>query len=189
MSKRQKSQRFVSRGGDKLDGALEDLGIDVAGKIVADLGANVGGFTDCLLQRGAKRVYAVETGYGVLEWKLRQDERVEVLERTNALHVTLPELVDLVVLDVGWTLLGYILPRAVSLIGQDGQVVGLLKPQYEAEADELDGGVVRPECLQQVVYRVVAGIQKGEIRVQLQVASRVKGSGGNQEVFLLVEKV
>ena len=102
MVRRPRSRRFLSRGGDKLEGALEAFEVDVVGCVAADLGASVGGFTDCLLQRGAARVYAVDTGYGVLGWKLRQDRRVVVLERKNALHVTLPEPLDLVVVDVGW---------------------------------------------------------------------------------------
>ncbi|MBT5831015.1 MAG: TlyA family rRNA (cytidine-2'-O)-methyltransferase, partial [Candidatus Latescibacteria bacterium] len=128
MPKRKKSVRFVSRGGDKLDGALDVFGLDVVGQTVADLGSNVGGFTDCVLQRGARCVYAVDTGYGVLDWKLRQDERVVVRERVNALHVTLPEPVDLTVVDVGWTPMVRILPVALNLVRQDGCVIALLKP-------------------------------------------------------------
>ncbi|MGA1199272.1 MAG: SAM-dependent methyltransferase, partial [Candidatus Latescibacterota bacterium] len=93
MAKRKKSVRFVSRGGDKLDGALDVFQLDVTGQNAADLGANVGGFTDCLLQRGARCVYSVDTGYGVLDWKLRQDDRLVVMERMNDLHVSLPEKV------------------------------------------------------------------------------------------------
>jgi len=118
MAKRQKSVRYVSRGGDKLDGALEAFGFDVSGLVAVDLGANVGGFTDCLLQRGVAKVYAVDTGYGVLEWKLRQDARVEAMERTNALHVDLPEKVDLAVVDVGWTPMARIVPVALGLVNQ-----------------------------------------------------------------------
>jgi len=138
--RRKKSEKFVSRGGDKLAGALEDLGLKIVGKTVADLGANVGGFTDCLLQRGAKRVYAIDTAYGVLEWKLRQDPRVVVMERNNALHADLPEPVDLVVVDVGWTPLGKILPRALSFLREGSEVVALLKPQYESTRSERKGG-------------------------------------------------
>src|SRR5688572_17870582 len=94
---------FVSRAGLKLDHALSHFGIDVAGFVCADLGCNVGGLTDCLLQRGAAKVYAIEKGYGVIEWRLRKDPRVVVMERTNAMHVQLPERVDLVTIDVAWT--------------------------------------------------------------------------------------
>ena len=188
MAKRKKSERYVSRGGDKLEGALADFKLDVAGAIAADLGANVGGFTDCLLQQGAKRVYSVDTGYGVLEWKLRQDERVVVMERTNALHVELPELVDFVVIDVAWTPLHRIVSGALSLLNADGVLVALLKPQYEARDDERVKGVVKSECVDLVVSRAVDGLVGLGIIVQSQVPSGILGSGGNQEAFLLIKK-
>ncbi len=188
MAKRRKSLRFVSRGGDKLEGALEAFEIDVVGRVAADLGANVGGFTDCLLQRGAEQVYAVDTAYGILDWKLRRDLRVVVLERTNALHVALPAPVDLVMVDVGWTRLGLILPKAVSLLGEDGKVVALLKPQYEARDSERREGVVLPGCVNGVVERVIGGLADSKIRVMSRAACRVLGSGGNREFFLLVQK-
>src|SRR5437588_11102724 len=103
---------FVSRAGQKLEHALVNFGIDVSGLTCADLGSNVGGFVDCLLQRGAAKVYAIEKGYGVLEWKLRKDPRVIVMERTNAMHVVLPEPVALVTIDVAWTRQRNILPAA-----------------------------------------------------------------------------
>ena len=187
MAKRRKSRRFVGRGGEKLEGALEAFGIDVAGRVAADLGANVGGFTDCLLQRSARRVYAVDTAYGVFEWKLRQNCRVVVLERTNALHVALPEPVDLVAVDVGWTRLGLMLPHAVSQLGVGGKVVALLKPQYEAEEQERQGGVVLPESVDGVIARVVKRLEDSGIGVSRQAASSLRGSGGNAEFFLLVE--
>ncbi len=188
VAKRRKSQRFVSRGGDKLDGALEAFGTDVRGSVAADLGANVGGFTDCLLQRGSGRVYAVDTGYGVLDWKLRQDGRVVVMERQNALHVSLPEPLDLVVIDAGWTPLARIAPGAVALLGARGDVVALLKPEYEAEAFERERGVVLPDCLEDVVGRVIQGLEQSGISIAGQVESAVPGSGGNREFFLLIEK-
>src|SRR5881409_1013295 len=103
---------FVSRAGQKLDHALSHFAIDVAGLFCADLGCNAGGFTDCLLQRGAAKVYAIDTGYGALEWKLRRDGRVVVMERTNAIHATLPEPVQIVTIDVAWTRQRIILPAA-----------------------------------------------------------------------------
>src|SRR5437016_12661481 len=116
---------FVSRAGQKLDHALDAFRIDVAGLTCADLGCNVGGFADCLLQRGAAKVYAVDTGYGVLDWKLRNDPRVVVMERTNAMHVTLSEPVDLVTVDVAWTKQRHILPAAARIMKQDGRVISL----------------------------------------------------------------
>src|SRR6266480_1183997 len=109
-------KRFVSRAGHKLDHALSTFKIDVTGFVCADLGSNVGGFVDCLLQRGAKKVYAIDTGYGVLEWKLRKDPRVVVMERTNAMHVNLPEKVGVVTIDVAWTKQKHILPAARKMI-------------------------------------------------------------------------
>src|SRR4051812_44384353 len=119
---------FVSRAGLKLDHALAHFGIDVAGLVCADLGCNAGGFTDCLLQRGAAKVYAVDTGYGMLDYKLRKDPRVVVMERTNAMHAELPETVDLVVIDVAWTKQRHILPAARRMVKPQGAVVTLVKP-------------------------------------------------------------
>src|SRR5256885_13294789 len=107
---------FVSRAGQKLEHSLDVVRIDVAGLICADLGCSTGGFTDCLLQRGAAKVFAVDTGYGVLDWKLRKDPRVVVMERTNAMHVELPEPVQLVTIDVAWTKQRHILPSAKRLL-------------------------------------------------------------------------
>lgn len=187
MAKRQKSERYVSRGGDKLEGVLSGFALDVSDYIVADLGANVGGFTDCVLQNGACKVYAVDTGYGVLEWKIRQDKRVVVMERTNALHVDLPELVDLVVVDVGWTPLRQIVSKALSLLKPEGLLVALLKPQYEAQDDERIKGVVKPECVDLVVSRTVDRIVELGVNVQSQIWSPILGSGGNREAFLLIK--
>lgn len=189
MAKRKKSVRFVSRGGDKLDGALGVFGLDVTGQNAADLGSNVGGFTDCLLQRGARRVYAVDTGYGVLDWKLRQDERVVVMERVNALHVSLPEKVFVVAVDVGWTPLARIVPVALSLVRADGYVVALLKPQYEAHDDELENGVVLPECIDGVVDRVVLELTDMGIQVLNKTPSSIAGSGGNQEFLVMLKPI
>src|SRR5438270_10101760 len=126
--------RFVSRAGQKLDHALTVFGIDVAGLVCADFGSNAGGFVDCLLQRGAAKVYAIDTGYGALEWKLRKNPRVVVMERTNAMHVVLPEKVRLVSIDVAWTKQRNILPAAKGMLEDGGSVISLIKPHYEASA-------------------------------------------------------
>ena len=186
VAKRSKSERYVSRGGDKLHGALDAFGYDATGVVAADLGSNVGGFTDCLLQHGASRVYAVDTGYGVLEWKLRQDSRVVTLERTNALHVQLPEPVQLAVVDVGWTPMVRILPTAIACLEPGGTVIALLKPQYEATEGELDNGVVKTLCLDRVFERVLDTLASMEIQVSNQVESGVPGSAGNREFFIKV---
>src|SRR5947207_2315532 len=133
---------FVSRAGQKLDHALMAFPIDVIGKICADLGCSTGGFVDCLLQRGAKKVYAIDTGYGVLDWKLRNDPRVIVMERTNAMHVSLSEPVEIVTIDVAWTKQKHILPAAARLLAPGGAIVSLIKPHYEAPAVLLRRGVL-----------------------------------------------
>ncbi len=136
---------YVSRGGLKLEHALDTFDLDVAGLACADLGCSTGGFTDCLLQRGAARVFAVDTAYGQLAWKLRSDDRVTVMERRNALHVDAPEPVDLVVLDLGWTRQDKAIPAALGWIGPGGRIVSLVKPHYEADRSQLGaGGVLDP---------------------------------------------
>ena len=128
---------YASRAGLKLEYALQEFKIDVKGLVCADLGCSTGGFTDCLLQKGAAKVYAVDTGYGVLDWRLRNDPRVKVMERTNALHVNLPELVDLVTIDVSWTPQRLIFPKGAVLLKQGGHIISLIKPHYEAHIAHL----------------------------------------------------
>src|SRR5690606_6577453 len=137
--------RFVSRGGDKLAAALEAYDIELAGRVCADVGASTGGFTDAMLQAGAARVYAVDVGYGQLAWELRQDERVVVMDRTNARHLDeLPEPVNFVSIDVSFISLRHILPQVRGWLSQGGEVVALVKPQFEAARDDVgEGGVVR----------------------------------------------
>src|SRR5215213_125739 len=126
-------KQFVSRGGIKLQAALDQLQVGVAGKTVLDVGSSTGGFVDCLLQNGAAKVYALDTAYGELAWKLRNDPRVVVMERTNILHLeSFPEKVDLITIDAGWTKLGLILPKIKQFLKEGGQVIALLKPHYEA---------------------------------------------------------
>src|SRR3954451_13943962 len=128
---------FASRAGLKLDHALTVFQIDVSGLTCADLGSNVGGFVDCLLQRGAAKVYAVEKGYGVLEYRLRKDPRVVVMERTNAMHVALPESGDLVTIGVAWPPPQNTLPAARRILRPTGTVITLIKPHYEAQPAQL----------------------------------------------------
>ncbi|HID12155.1 MAG TPA: TlyA family RNA methyltransferase [Candidatus Latescibacteria bacterium] len=179
-------RRFVSRAGEKLDHALNQFGVDVEGKVAADLGSHVGGFVDCLLGRGAARVYAVEVGKGVLDWKLRNDPRVVVMEGTNALYMELPEPVDLVTVDVGWTRQKFIASKAASLLKSGGLIISLLKPQYEAFPKERKGGIVRPECLKTVVHRTLNEIKTLGLEVLGVEPSPVPGSGGNREFFVLL---
>src|SRR5918997_6622076 len=145
------SADFVSRAGFKLDHALATFRLEVTGLVCADLGCNAGGFTDCLLRRGAARVYAIDTGYGALDWKLRKDPRVVVMERTNAMHATLPEPVSLVTIDVAWTKQKHILPAARRMVAGDGWVVSLIKPHYEADPALLVRGVLPAAAVPEVV--------------------------------------
>ena len=153
-------QKFVSRAGAKLEHALEEFKLDVTGLRCADFGCNVGGFTDCLLQRGAKHVTAIDTGYGALAWKLRQDPRVETRERTNALHAEAPAGgVDLVALDLAWTPQRLAIPAALKWLAPAGRIITLIKPHYELRDEEkawLDRGFLPHERVPGVVTRVEA---------------------------------
>lgn len=179
---------FASRGGQKLDHALAQFGLDVTDKCCADLGCSTGGFTDCLLQRGVRRVYAVDTGYGVLDWRLRNDPRVVVMERTNAMHVTLPEAVDVVTIDVAWTRQRHILPAARRLLAAEGRVVTLVKPHYEAEATMIRGGLLGEEHLQGVLATVVTDIGQAAFEVLASVESPIRGAKGNREWLYLLRE-
>jgi len=137
--------RFVSRAGEKLAAALDAFAVDPEGWACADFGCNVGGFTDCLLRRGAARVYAIDTGYGALDYRLRKDARVVVMERTNAMHVRLPEPVQLVTIDVAWTRQERILPAAARALAPGGHVVTLIKPAYELGPKALRAGRLSEE--------------------------------------------
>lgn len=178
---------FVSRAGQKLEHALTTFETDVTASVCADLGCNVGGFVDCLLKRGAAKVYAVDTGYGVLDYRLRKDARVIVMERTNAMHVTLQEIVSLVTIDVAWTKQRHILPAARKLIGTDGRVITLIKPHYEADASMLRGGVLQTSELDAVIEQVVADIRQAGFNVLASTLSPIKGAKGNTELLALLQ--
>jgi 23S rRNA (cytidine1920-2'-O)/16S rRNA (cytidine1409-2'-O)-methyltransferase len=182
------TRQFVSRAGQKLEHALKTFAVDPTGKFCADLGCSTGGFTDCLLQHGAARVFAVDTGYGVLDWKLRNDPRVVVMERVNAMHVELAEKVDLISIDVAWTRQRRILPSAKGLIKPGGIVVTLIKPHYEADATLLRRGILDAEQLPAVLIAVRADIEAAGFEQMQIVESPIKGSKGNTE-FLAMLKV
>ena len=186
---RTKSQQFVSRGGDKLSAALDYFGLSMKDRICADLGSHTGGFVDCLLQRGASRVYSIDTCYGVLAWRLRKDPRVIVMERTNALHVELPEQPSLVSIDVGWTRQSKILAAASALMDSGGFAISLIKPQYEADKDILVDGVVPDGMVDHVVKQTLSGLDADTWRMTGLVSSPIRGHGGNREVFALLERV
>jgi len=179
---------FVSRGGDKLEAALQHFAVDVTGLVCTDLGSHVGGFVDCLLRRGAARVYSVDTAYGILAWKLRKEPRVTVLERSNAMHVALPEPVEVVTVDVGWTPQSKILPNVARLISPIAKVITLIKPHYEASDVLLVNGVLPDEQVNTVVEGVLDAVRSQGWTVHGEFPSPLRGHGGNREVFALLTR-
>lgn len=191
LSVRGPAEPFVSRGGRKLAAALDAFEVDVRDRVALDVGASTGGFTDCLLQRGARRVYAVDVGYGQLDHRLRQDPRVIVMERVNARHLppdALPERVDLVTVDVSFISLLKVVPALLPHLRDDGLLLPLIKPQFEAGRSEVRaGGVVRdPDLRRAVIDRVLAGLAHlGCERLDL-IDSPVPGAAGNVEALALL---
>jgi len=184
----QEALRFVSRGGLKLEAALDAFAIDPEGWVCVDIGASTGGFTDCLLQRGAARVYAVDVGYGQLAWSLRIDPRVVSIERTNIRHLeTLPEPASLATVDVSFIGLALVLPRIAGLLTPAGQIIALIKPQFEVGKGQVGkGGVVRDEALQrEAVDAVRACGERLGLYCVGEMESPIRGPKGNRE-FLLV---
>lgn len=197
--------RFVSRGGEKLDAALEAFKIDVKDFVCADLGASTGGFTDCLLQRGAAKVYAIDVGKGILHWKLRNDPRVVVMEETNARFVeSLPERVDLVTIDASFISLKILLPVVKKWIspsplrpspagrgdGGEGEVIALIKPQFEAGKKDVsrgDGVIRDPQIHRQVLLDVLTFAQNEGFGIRGLVKSPLLGPKGNAEFLAWVD--
>lgn len=185
--------RYVGRGGEKLKGALEDFGLAVEGLAVCDLGSSSGGFTDCLLQEGARRVCCLDVGKGQLAWKLREDPRVTVKEGFNARYLSpgdLPERPDLVTIDLSFISLQKVLAAAAGVLGPAGRILALIKPQFEAGRGEVRrGGVVRdPEVHQRVIAEIEdfargLGLEVGGVK-----ESRLIGPAGNREFFILLSK-
>jgi 23S rRNA (cytidine1920-2'-O)/16S rRNA (cytidine1409-2'-O)-methyltransferase len=185
---RPKSCGYVGKGGLKLKFALRHFGLSVSGLICADLGCHRGGFTDCLLQQGALRVHAVDTGCGILDWKLRSDARVVVHERTNLIHWKSPEPLDLAVIDAGWTPQRLSIPAALHSLKPGGVVLSLVKPQYEVERSQLHRGVLAADALGPAMERVRAALN-GVARIRGEVQSPIPGSGGNAEFWLNLRRV
>jgi 23S rRNA (cytidine1920-2'-O)/16S rRNA (cytidine1409-2'-O)-methyltransferase len=186
-------QRYVGRGGQKLEGALDYFQIDVKDKVALDIGASTGGFTDCLLQRGAKRVYAVDVGHGQLAWKIRNDSRVVVLEKVNARTLSqeqIPGHIDLIVIDVSFISLTLILPSAFDVLAPDGVIVALIKPQFELERQDVSrGGIVRDAALHEKAQQKIGRFaEAGGHRVLGLVPSTITGADGNQEFFICLQK-
>ena len=176
--------RYVSRGGDKLAAAIEAFRPEIAGSVCADVGASTGGFTDCLLQHGAARVYAIDVGYGQLDWTLRQDSRVVVMERRNVRHLTnFPEPVDLVVIDVSFISLRLVLPVIRQWLKTPASVVALVKPQFEAGRQAVGkGGVVRdPQVHRQVLLQILASARDEGFCAAGLLRSPLLGPAGNVE--------
>lgn len=196
----QPTRTYVSRSGEKLAAALDHFSVDVRGRFCADLGSHVGGFVDCLLQHDAAKVYSVDTSYGTLAWKLRKDPRVVVMERTNAMHVEIPEPVDLVTVDVGWTPQAKVLPNVARLLRPSSEsdpqpaqasaprVITLLKPHYEAPKDQVADGVLRDDAFDGVVARVLEEINALGWCIEGTLESPIRGHGGNREVLALLTR-
>ena len=182
---------YVSRGGLKLDGALKVLELSPVGLICMDVGASTGGFTDCLLQHGAVKVYAVDVGYGQLAWTLRQDRRVVPIERTNIRHMAadlVPEPIDLITIDVSFISLKIVVPSVLDFLSSDGIILALIKPQFEAGKGNVGkGGVVRdPLVHQRVIDELKADFRRLGLRCGPVVPSPVLGPKGNQEFIILL---
>jgi 23S rRNA (cytidine1920-2'-O)/16S rRNA (cytidine1409-2'-O)-methyltransferase len=186
-------RKFVGRGALKLESALDHFQVEVHGKTALDIGASTGGFTDCMLQRGAEKVYAVDVGYGQLDWKLRNDPRVIVLEKVNARFLTdeeVAEPIDICVIDVSFISLTLILPSAFALLKPSGVVLALIKPQFElARSDVGKGGIVRDPRLHQMAQdKIVAFVDNvGHVVTGIAPAS-ITGADGNQEFFACIRK-
>lgn len=192
------SERFVSRGGFKLEHALDHFAIEVRGQNAIDLGASTGGFTDCLLQRGAAKVYAVDVGQGQLAWKLRRDPRVVVMEKTNARELTLAQFTppfqpaDLVVIDCSFISLRKLIPPAIALLRASGKIIALIKPQFEAGKAEADrgAGVIRDPAIHQRVLDELGAFVAAQPGLQWRglTESPLLGPAGNKEFLVLIEK-
>lgn len=184
--------QFVSRGGEKLAGALADFNYSVEGLICADVGASTGGFTDCLLQKGAAKIYAIDVGYGQLAHKLRVDERVVVMERSNARYIeSLPEPIDLVVVDASFISLRILLPAMRSWLAESGDIIALIKPQFEAGKDELGrGGVIKDSDVhERVIREVAAAAEEQKLIVAGLTISPLKGlKEGNSEFLICLHQ-
>lgn len=185
--------RFVSRGGEKLDAALGAFGIDVNGFICADVGSSTGGFTDCLLQRGAVKVYAIDVGKGILHWKLRNDRRVVVMEETNARYVeSIPEPLDLVTVDASFISLKILLPVIKHWLNSKTEIICLVKPQFEAGKKDVargDGVIRDPQIHKQVLLDVLNFAQQEGFTIRGLIKSPLLGPKGNAEFLVWLNQL
>jgi 23S rRNA (cytidine1920-2'-O)/16S rRNA (cytidine1409-2'-O)-methyltransferase len=180
---------YVSRGGLKLEAALDFFGIDTAGKVVMDIGCSTGGFTDCVLKRGAQKVYAIDVGYGQFDWSLRKDPRVTLLEKTNIRYLDkerISDPVDLAVVDVSFISLLNVLPKTLEFMGTDGEILALIKPQFEVGKGMVGkGGIVRDESKRLSAVEIVKrGAETMGYMVKGIFESPVRGQKGNREYFI-----
>ncbi len=183
--------RYVGRGGLKLEKALQEFHVSVEGKTALDIGASTGGFTDCLLQQGAHKVYAVDVGYGQMAWKLRQDPRVVVIERTNIREMgpsLVPELVDVAVIDVSFISLEKVIPAVLKFLKKSSELVALIKPQFEAGRGQVGkGGVVRDDATRTAaVERIVGFVRDQGFEVKGVIPSPITGQDGNVEFLMRI---
>ena len=184
--------KYVSRAGFKLEGALDAFKIDVTGLVVLDAGISTGGFTDCLLQRGAKRVYGVDVGFGIVHEKLRKDPRVILYEKTNLRYLeSLPELVDLATLDLSFISLLKVMPAVCKLLKPDARIITLIKPQFEADREDIRrGGIVKDdEVHRKVIEKIKFGMAEFGFEMRDVIESPIRGDkSGNKEFLALFEK-
>jgi 23S rRNA (cytidine1920-2'-O)/16S rRNA (cytidine1409-2'-O)-methyltransferase len=184
---------YVSRGGEKMEGALKVFGIDPKGMVVMDVGASTGGFTDCILQKGAKKVYAVDVGYGQLAWRLQKDPRVVNLERRNIRYLQreeVPEEIDLILIDTSFISIEKFLPHLLGFLKKEGAILSLIKPQFEVEKGEVGkGGVVRDKALHEKVINRISNFSRGlRLNILGVKESPLLGPKGNKEFFIYLKK-
>lgn len=184
---------YVSRGGLKLEAAIKKFEIDIKDKVAMDVGASTGGFTDCLLQHGAKKVYAVDVGYGQLAWKLRTDPRVIPIERTNIRYMPkeqIPENIDIATIDVSFISLKLVIPKVMEFLKDRGEIVALIKPQFEVGKKDVEkGGIIRsPEKRQFAVSEVVKFCEQSGLKIKGVIESPIRGQKGNIEYLLYAIK-
>lgn len=177
--------QFVSRAGQKLQFALDSFKYSPKGLVCADFGSSTGGFVDCLLKNGAEKVYSVDVAYGELAWSLRNDSRVTVLERSNAMHIELPEKVDLITVDCGWTRQKLVLPNAIKNLKQHGQIITLIKPHYEADPKDIVKGKLKEEKVLEVLEKVKKDIKDLGFEIKGMVKSPVEGARAKNDEYLI----
>jgi 23S rRNA (cytidine1920-2'-O)/16S rRNA (cytidine1409-2'-O)-methyltransferase len=187
------SMKYVSRGGLKLEAALEYFEIDVSDKIALDVGASTGGFTDCLLQNGVKKVYAVDVGYGQLDWKLRNDSRIVLMEKVNARYMKaedIPESIDIIVMDVSFISLTKIITAVIPFLKPGGMLIALIKPQFEVGKGEVGkGGIIRDENKHnEVINKIKKHVLDLDFNIRGVIPCPILGTQGNKEFLIVADR-